>query len=142
LEGVEMGKKDHLDALQRMNERINRHDFDFADELYASDLEWWYAGMSEPQRGLEACKERDRATAAAFPDIEREVIDVVADERSAAVRWRLRATHRGEYAGLAPTGNRVNFTGLSLFEFAAGRVVRLAVYVDVATLMRQVAAEP
>ena len=134
-----MGKQDHLDALDRMNERINGHDLDFADELYAPDLEWWYAGMIEPQRGLEACKERDKATAAAFPDVEREVIDVVADEQSAAVRWRLRATHRGEYAGLAPTGNRVDFTGCSLFEFAGGRVVRLAVYIDAATLMRQVA---
>ena len=51
-------------------------------------------------------------------------------------------THRGRYAGLAPTGNRVDFTGCSLFEFAGGRVVRVAVYVDAATLMRQVAAEP
>jgi steroid delta-isomerase-like uncharacterized protein len=135
-----MGKQDHLDALNRMNERINAHDLDFADELYARNLEWWYGGMTAPQRGLEACKERDKATAAAFPDIEREVIDVVADERSAAVRWRLRATHRGEYAGLAPTGNRVDFTGCSLFEFEGGRVVRLAVYIDAATLMRQVAA--
>ena len=137
-----MGKQDLLDALDRMNERINRHDLDFADEFYAPDLEWWYAGMTEPLRGVEACKQRDKATAAAFPDIEREVLDVVADERSAAVRWRLPATHHGEYAALAPTGNRVDFTGCSLFEFAGDRVVRLAVYIDAATLMRQVAATP
>ncbi len=137
-----MGKQDHLDALDRMNDRINRHDLAFADDLYSPDLEWWYAGMPEPQRGLDACKERDKATAAAFPDVEREVLDVVADERSAAVRWRLRATHRGDYAGLAPTGNRVDFTGCTLFEFAGGRVVRLTVYIDAATLMRQVAAKP
>ena len=134
-----MSVRAHLDALERMNTRINDHDLDFADELYAPDLEWWYAGMPAPARGLAACKERDRLTAAAFPDVTREVEEVVADDRLVVVRWRLRATHRGDYAGLPASGNRVNFAGCSLFEFENGLVNRLVVYVDTATLMRQVA---
>ena len=43
---------------------------------------------------------------------------------------------------VGPTGNPVDFTGCTLFEFAGGRVVRLTVYIDAATLMRQVAAKP
>jgi steroid delta-isomerase-like uncharacterized protein len=133
-----MTRQDHLAALDRMNERINRHDVDFADGVYAADIEWWYAGMPDPMHGLDALKERDRSVAAAFPDVEREVIQVVADDATVSVRWRLSATHEGEYAGLPATGNRVEFTGCSLFEFEDGLVIRLAVYMDVATLMRQV----
>ena len=137
-----MDKQRHLAALERMNERINEHDLDFGDELYAPDIEWWYAGMPEPQRGREPLKRRDSATAAAFPDLERAVINIVADERCAAVRWRIRATHAGEYAGLPATGNRIDVTGCSFFEFANGLVCRLAVYIDTPTLTRQVATTP
>ena len=135
-----MTRQDHLAALDRMNERINLQDHDFADGLYAPDIEWWYAGMPDPMRGLDALKERDRLVAAAFPDVKREVIQIVADDATVGVRWRLSATHEGEYAGLPATGNRVEFTGYSLFEFEDGLVTRLVVYMDIATLMRQVSA--
>ena len=135
-----MDKQHHLAALDRMNERINAHDLGYADEIYASDVEWWFAGMPAPQHGLDVLKRRDEATATAFPDLEREVLDVVADDHAVAMRWRLRATHAGDYAGLPGTGNRVDFTGCSLFEFANGKVARMFVYIDAATLMQQVAA--
>ena len=132
----------HRRALERMNELINSHDLGYIDELYAEDIVWWYVGMPAPERGRDALKARDTATLNAFADPHREVDATVVDEHGAAVRWRLTATHTGDYGGLSATQRRVELNGCSVFEFDGERVQRLSVYVDTAALARQLGAEP
>jgi steroid delta-isomerase-like uncharacterized protein len=132
--------EEHRRALERMNELINAHDLSYIDELYADDVVWWYVGMPEPERGREALRARDTATARAFENLHREVEAMVIDEHGAAVRWRLTATHTGEYSGVRPTGRRIEMTGCTVFEFAAGLVQRLFVYSDITAVARQLGA--
>jgi steroid delta-isomerase-like uncharacterized protein len=61
---------------------------------------------------------------AAFPDLSLQVEDTVAEGGKAVVRWVARATHRGPGLGLAPTGCRCEFPGLTWLEFEDGRLVR------------------
>jgi steroid delta-isomerase-like uncharacterized protein len=49
----------------------------------------------------------------ALPDMHIVVEDILADEHRAVVRWRVRATHTGELLGVAPTGRKVDFRGMS-----------------------------
>ena len=46
-------------------------------------------------------------------------------------------THRGEFEGIAPTGQRVEFTGIVIYRIAAGRIAESWAELDFLRLMRQ-----
>lgn len=66
----------------------------------------------------------------AFPDLHFTIEDEVAEGNKVAVRWTLRATHRGEYQGRPPTGKAVTVTGISIFQIANGKIQDITVNMD------------
>ncbi|HEX6307513.1 MAG TPA: ester cyclase [Longimicrobiales bacterium] len=60
----------------------------------------------------------------AVPDIRMDVEFVVVDGQTAVVHWRARGTHLGAGLGIPPSGGVVNLTGLTVFEFENGLIVR------------------
>jgi predicted ester cyclase len=59
-----------------------------------------------------------------------------------ALEWSVEAEHKGTFAGIAPTGNHVQVSGCSIYEYdptkrqiTAGRI-----YFDVGTLLKQIGA--
>lgn len=60
---------------------------------------------------------------AAFPDASVSVTGVVAARNEAVVRWRVHATHLGEWFGISGTGIRVSFSGMSWFDVRDGKIV-------------------
>ena len=72
--------------------------------------------------GREAFRRQWRQWRAAFPDLHFAVEDVVAEDDRVVTRWTLTGTHRGEFLGLAPTGRRIEVTGMSLDRIVDGRI--------------------
>ena len=67
-----------------------------------------------------------RAMRAAFADLSYEVpAPPVIEGHRAATTYRVLGTHTGTYEGLAPTNNRVDVGGVSLFELEDGCVRRM-----------------
>ena len=66
----------------------------------------------------------------AFPDLQFTIEDEIAQGDKIAVRWTLRATHRGEYQGRPPTGKTVTVTGISIFQIANGKIQDITVNMD------------
>ena len=60
----------------------------------------------------------------AISDLHVEVKHVTADGPNTTVRWRLTGQHTGPGLGVPPSGRRVDFRGLTWFEFEDGMVVR------------------
>jgi len=59
-----------------------------------------------------------------FPDLAYEVMDVVAADDRAAVRWRAAGTQQGQFGPVPPTGRRVEYAGATFLRFdGAGKVV-------------------
>jgi predicted ester cyclase len=48
---------------------------------------------------------------------------VLSDEDEAAIRWTVSATHEGQFLHLAPTGRRVQFSGITWMKFKDGRII-------------------
>jgi predicted ester cyclase len=61
---------------------------------------------------------------AAFPDLAISVEDLIVDGDKVAVRWTVEATHKGGGLGLAPTGKRVAFRGMTWMEWRNGKMAR------------------
>jgi predicted ester cyclase len=57
---------------------------------------------------------------AAFPDARITIEDTVSEGDKVAARFTLDATHRGEFLGMLPSGQRVSINGLSIFRFEDG----------------------
>ena len=79
----------------------------------------------------------------AVPDAETIVERVVADDRHAAVQWRLRGTFSGgRFQGLDPVGKPVTVRGFDMLEVENGRIVRNTAYSDGMDFARQIGLMP
>ena len=79
----------------------------------------------------------------AFPDLTCTIEEQVAEGEKVVSRWTLRGTHRGEFFGVAGTGNRVEFTGIQIDSFdESGKIVEERAQFDLLGAMRQVGAIP
>ncbi len=118
----------------------NKGNLELIDELIASDV----TGHSPIQNvdGVEASKRYVTMSRAAFPDLHFTIEEMIAEgDKVVAVRT-LAGTHRGEYLGVAPTGNHVNITGINVFRIADGRIAETSTFVDTLDLMEQLGATP
>jgi predicted ester cyclase len=77
-----------------------------------------------------------------FPDVVSTIEDLIAEEDKVVARWRSRAIHQGEYMGISPTGNRVEFTGISVYRIEGGKVAESWTVEDELGLLRQIGAVP
>lgn len=59
-----------------------------------------------------------------------EILSLVSDGRSVAVRWRAEARHAGPWGPVPPTGRRVSWDGVHFFTVDQGRVVSLWAMAD------------
>ena len=79
---------------------------------------------------------------AAFPDLRWTVENEVAEGEWVAVRLVLQATHRGEYAGVAPTGKRVTMQEMVFWQIVDGRLRAIWAQTDALGLRIQLGAIP
>ena len=60
---------------------------------------------------------------AAFPDSHHTIEDLIAQGDKVVTRFTWRATHRGEFRGIAPTGRQVEVQGLWIHRLTGGKIV-------------------
>ena len=74
---------------------------------------------------------------AAMPDFYMDIVDIFATEDRAAARIRLTGTHLGDFMGTAPSGRRIEISGVSLYSFRDGRICENNQLLDMAGLLRE-----
>ena len=90
---------------------------------------------------LEQLKNYAHAFFIAFPDIRFTIKDMVAEGNKVAVLVNWKATHRGEYMGIPPTGKRIDIAVALLIKIVAGKWVEFWNVTDVG-LIRQLGKMP
>jgi steroid delta-isomerase-like uncharacterized protein len=111
------------------------------DEILASDFTFNYAAPGvKPDR--EGYKQTLRDIYAGFPDIKFTTEDIVVEGDKAAVYWKGRGTHKGQYWGIAPTGKQVTMAGISIINAAGGKIVEEIGYTNMMELMQELGALP
>ncbi len=79
---------------------------------------------------------------AAFPDLRMDAEDVIAEGDKVVQRWTATGTHDGDLMGIAPTGNRVEFTGMEISRISGGKVAEMREGYDAMGMMQQMGAIP
>lgn len=123
-----------------INEVWNQGIFALADELFADD----YVGHQPPDEshGPEGVKGYFAMLREAFPDIHFTIEDQIAEEDMVATRWTARATHQGEFMGIASTGRSGVVTGITINRCADGEIVEGWTNLDALGLMQQLGVIP
>ena len=126
-----MSVEENKDLVRREQEELWNHtgDLDAAEELFAADQ-------------AEAAKQEAADFRRGFPDVTSTIEDLIAEGDKVVARWRSRATHRGEYMGITPTGKNVEFTGISMYRIEGGKIAESWNSEDQFGLIRQLGAVP
>jgi steroid delta-isomerase-like uncharacterized protein len=112
------------------------------DEVVAPDYVFHDPADPQTPPGPAGAKAMAAGFRAAFADLRPVEEDFVAGGDKVVYRWRVRATHRGAFAGVPPTGREVEFSGIEIVRLAGGRVVEHWDEIDALGLLRQLGALP
>jgi predicted ester cyclase len=126
-----MSVQENKDLVRREQEELWNHtgDLDAAEDVFATDQ-------------AEAAKQEAADFRQGFPDVVSTIEDLVAEGDKVVARWRSRATHQGNYMGIAPTGNSVEFTGISFYRIEGDKIAESWTVEDQFGLMQQIGAIP
>ena len=126
-----MTTEENKALVRREQEELWNHtgNLDAAQELFAPEQ-------------AEAARQEAADFRRGFPDAVSIIEDLIAEGDMVAARWSSRATHLGEYLGVPPTGNQVEFTGISVYRIEGGRIAESWTEEDELGLMRQIGAVP
>jgi len=97
------------------------------------------AELFAPDR-VEDAKQEAANVRGGFPDLESTIEDLIAERDKVVAHWRAQATHRGEYMGIPPSGNRVDFRGISIFRIEGGKIAESWSVSDLLGMMQQLGA--
>lgn len=102
----------------------------------------WHGGPLGDTRGLAPYQNVLATFFRAFPDLQIEVLDCVAEDDRVMLRFGMRGTHLGEFQGVAPTFRSVSGGGTSTYRLENGRIVEEWWQGDILVLLQQMDAAP
>jgi len=122
---------------QFFEEAWNQQSLHVVDEIFAPTV--IFNGQAVTR---EALKQALAGRRVAFPDIQVTVDDQVAEGEKVSTRRTWRATHKGPYRGVAPTGKAVKWTQISVVRFSQGKIVEDWAVADELGILQQLGALP
>ena len=115
-----MPKEDNKVAVRRFyQEVINGRNLDALDELLTPDGVDHTFGSQNPEQA----KQFFGMVHQAFPDLQAEVHDVIAEGELVAARVTYTSTHQDEFLGIPATGKQTTTNGVDFFRMQDGRQV-------------------
>ncbi len=90
--------------------------------------------------GLAAFKDWVTSNRNAFPDIHFKIQSQIAEEDMVVTTWTLTGTHKGEFMGIAATGEKLTAFGVSIARLSGGKHVESWVYWDPLSILHQLGA--
>ena len=135
-----MADQDNIQFAEQQVAALNARDL----EQYVQRIDDSYVGESEtapgPIHGPEGVRQTLDTMFRAFPDLRIEVDQILASGDHVVTRVSLSGTHRGTYAGIAPTNKTVSWRGCTVVEIRNGKAIRSRIYADNASLLQQIGA--
>lgn len=106
------------------------------DEIYAPNLVCHFIVAPE-WRGPDGVKNQARPHRASFPDWNERGEDIMAEGARVVTRFISTGTHRGELAGIAPTGRKVRRQEVAIYRVVGNEIVERWGFPDIHGLMQQ-----
>jgi steroid delta-isomerase-like uncharacterized protein len=134
-----VAEQDNKELVRRTFEKLAGV-VDSHDAFYGDDWQGHFPGM--PPLDAAGHKMYAKVMDTAFPDLDRQLLDMVAEDDKVVARWTAEGHHLGDFNGLPPTGNYAKSSGITIFRIAGGRIVEEWSESDMLGLLQQVGAIP
>ena len=123
-------------------EAINRNDMTRYRELLHPEYSY-RSGDGQTQRGQDAAIAIVQMYRTAFPDdMALDIQHIHSSGDTAIVEFIGKGTHRGELAGIAPTGRRMELPVITVLEIRDGKIHTEREYFDSSYMMQQLGVTP
>ena len=138
-----MSEEENKAIQRRLAEEIfNRHDPDAVERFFAPDYVE-HIPFPGQQPGVEGLKRMlTEVFFSAFPDQHWTIEEQIAEGDKVLTRFTWRGTHRGEFAGIPPTNERVEVWAMALDRMAGGKVVESRFIMDQVGMLQQLGVMP
>jgi steroid delta-isomerase-like uncharacterized protein len=123
-------------------ETLDRQDTKMMDQLVSSTNYFLHFSGMPPMDWNENKKEFLAPFTKAFPDLRRNIVDMVAEGDKVAVSINVTGTYKGEFQGIPPTGKQVSFTAMDILTIIDGKITEEWATADMMGLMQQIGAIP
>ncbi|OBI15631.1 hypothetical protein A5712_28040 [Mycobacterium sp. E2327] len=127
------------EIVMRHAEAENRHDIEATIATFHHPR---YEVNGQPSEGESAVRELLQGLMTALPDLHAEVGRLRHADDAVLGETVITGTHLGPWAGIPPTGRRVEVPVAGIFEFDGDKLLCEKVYMDFATLLTQIGVLP
>ena len=136
-------EQENKQVVRRFFELLDRHDTESMGRLLVSSTNYSFhiGGMSSP---VDWNEHRRLLTSVnnSFPDLRHEIIDMVAEGDKVAVRLSVTGTHKGDFQGIPPTGNKLFLEEMGFITIIDAKITEGWISTDTMRLMKQIGAVP
>ena len=105
------------ELMKKFETMINTADEKLAEELVASDAQFYTPASPEPLYGGKGYLSVVHWMRKGFSNVQWHITDMVVDVDKVAVKWNLTGTHDGEFMGLAPTNKKISVCVMNFYYF-------------------------
>ena len=123
------------EVISKLLDTLNAHDIPAGRALYAEDARLLAA--SGHQLDLDGLDRMFKMSLEAFPDMRITVQRWVEQGDTVVTEEVMEGTHKGPFAGLAPSGRQVRLSMVHVNRVEDGRIVERIAYHDTAGILRQ-----
>jgi steroid delta-isomerase-like uncharacterized protein len=121
---------------------FNAGNLEVADEIIAPDHINHDPTLPDIPPGPEGQKQIVNLYRGAFTNAHISVEEQLAEGERVATRWTGSGTHQDELMGVAPTGNQVTVTGITINRLSGGKIAESWSNYDALGMMQQIGAAP
>ena len=138
------GKENKEKARRLMEEAFGQGNLEVVEEVLDPNFVCYDPNSeAEEVRGADTMKQEIEWFRNAVPDITYTEVDQVAERDKVVTRYTATGTHQGEFFGIAPTGNRIEMSGIQIDRFdESGKMVEEWPEYDLLGAMRQMGVVP
>jgi predicted ester cyclase len=134
-----MSIEENKEVVRVFYEYLRRKEFDSLYDIIAPEFKSHRTtGDISREDLIQGC----RRSFDAFPDNTFTIEDMVAEGDRVAYRVTVRGTHRGEYMGITPTGNKIEQTNQAIIRISDGKWIEAWATLDDLRMMQQLGAIP
>jgi steroid delta-isomerase-like uncharacterized protein len=127
--------------LKRLFDEINNGNFENFGEVYASDYTVYIPSNNPKPMSLEEAMEYMKPVFEAFPDMNWNIQDIIANGDKVIVRSIVTGTHKGDMQGIPATGIKVNVGCIVIYRLQDGKIVEEWAEEDNLGMMMQLGME-
>ena len=137
-----MQPEENKSIARRFVQVWGKGELDIIDELASPTLSVYYPVFPQQAKGGAAFKQELTGFRSTFTDVDIHIEEEIAEGDKVVLRWSLSGTHQGNLFGIPGTGKRIEWTGITIYRIADGKVVEERGEEDFLSILRQIGLIP